>query len=162
MTVDGLGELNLSWLHCNECHRSFGHHNRLSSSGGDGLRVLRSDLMFSFTSCGHFFCRNCVQQHSNYHVLTFTMVFSNRGKIYLCPLPVWSQCFRHWQSCAEISGNVSEASDQSAGRFDFCHDGTWNHLSVIGRRLVSSHQRKQSNQEPEDQGGTAKRAPIQG
>ena len=56
-------ELSLSWLHCNECHRSFEHHNRLSVAE-DGVRVLQSDLVFSFTSCGHFFCANCVQQHS--------------------------------------------------------------------------------------------------
>ena len=53
----------LTWLHCNECHRSFEHHNRLSLAA-DCLRVMRSDLTFSFTACGHFFCETCIQQHT--------------------------------------------------------------------------------------------------
>ncbi len=63
MTVPGDGDTGLSWLHCNACHRSFEHHNRVSSSG-DEMRLLRSDLTFAFTSCGHFFCDNCIRQHS--------------------------------------------------------------------------------------------------
>lgn len=55
--------MGLSWLHCNACHRSFEHHNRVSCSGEE-MRLLRSDLTFAFTSCGHFFCDNCIRQHS--------------------------------------------------------------------------------------------------
>lgn len=57
-------ELALTWLHCNECHRSFEHHNRLAEDGVEGLRLMRSDLIFSFSSCGHFFCDTCIQQHT--------------------------------------------------------------------------------------------------
>lgn len=67
--------LSLSWLHCNECQRSFEHHTRLSVgpslSGGlpGDLQVMRCDLVFSFTSCGHFFCKTCRLQHSNLNFL---------------------------------------------------------------------------------------------
>lgn len=52
--------LTLSWLHCNDCHRSFENHNRLESQSDGRLQIVKSDLLFSFTSCGHFFCENCV------------------------------------------------------------------------------------------------------
>lgn len=67
---------SLSWLHCNQCFRSFEHHNRINfeaeddgpSNSGSG-KIIRSDLIFSFTSCGHFLCHNCIQQFSTSHNL---------------------------------------------------------------------------------------------
>lgn len=55
------GEDPLPWLHCNECSRSFDHHNRLDTMSKQ-LRIAKSDLLFHFTSCGHVYCENCVQQ----------------------------------------------------------------------------------------------------
>lgn len=75
--MDGQAEdLNLAWLHCNECHRSFEHHNKLHVSrqptaeantvgaGQAPLRIVKSDLKFAFTSCGHFYCEQCLKLHS--------------------------------------------------------------------------------------------------
>ena len=62
---------SLSWLHCNECHRGFEHHNRLhvtsTSTDSHSIRIIKSDLRFGFTSCGHFFCDNCFKLHSIYN-----------------------------------------------------------------------------------------------
>lgn len=52
--------MDLAWLHCNHCHRSFDHHNRLSDR-----RLIRSDLHFNFCSCGHVLCDHCVTLHTN-------------------------------------------------------------------------------------------------
>lgn len=53
--------LAVSWLHCNDCHRAFENHNKLESSPDGRLLVTKSDLSFAFTSCGHFFCENCIE-----------------------------------------------------------------------------------------------------
>lgn len=53
--------LHIGWLHCNDCHRAFENHNKLDTLDGR-LLVSKSDLGFSFTSCGHFFCDNCIDQ----------------------------------------------------------------------------------------------------
>lgn len=57
--------LAIAWLHCNDCHRAFENHNRLETCPDGRLQVTKSDLSFSFTSCGHFFCQNCIEQATN-------------------------------------------------------------------------------------------------
>ena len=54
-------EINIAWLHCNDCHRAFENHNRIELLSDGRLQVIKSDLGFSFTGCGHFFCDNCIQ-----------------------------------------------------------------------------------------------------
>lgn len=54
-------DFQISWLHCNICHRAFEGHNQVKLSG-DRLILSHSDLYFYFTGCGHFFCENCLQQ----------------------------------------------------------------------------------------------------
>lgn len=58
MTTD---DFQISWLHCNVCHRAFEGHNQVKLSG-DRLILAHSDLYFYFTGCGHFFCENCLQE----------------------------------------------------------------------------------------------------
>lgn len=53
-------DLQISWLHCNVCHRAFEGHNQVKLSGGRVVLV-HSDLFFYFTGCGHFFCENCLK-----------------------------------------------------------------------------------------------------
>lgn len=71
MTVE---DLQLSWLHCNVCHRAFEGHNQLKQSG-ERIVLVQSDLYFYFTGCGHFFCENCIsselvqQRQSNTNVI---------------------------------------------------------------------------------------------
>lgn len=62
--VDESEGSNLAWFHCNECHRSFQNHNRVQSVNSS-LRLLKSDLTFAFTSCGHVFCENCIRAHTD-------------------------------------------------------------------------------------------------
>lgn len=73
MTNDPETAKSLAWLHCNECHRGFEHHNRLHintptsgqpSESTHAFRIVKSDLRFGFTSCGHFFCEQCFKMHS--------------------------------------------------------------------------------------------------
>lgn len=68
------GELNLPWLHCNDCHRAFENHNRLESLSDGRLQVTKSDLGFSMTSCGHFYCDNCIDQSSKSSHIEFNRV----------------------------------------------------------------------------------------
>ncbi len=58
MTVEE--DLQISWLHCNICHRAFEGHNKIKHSG-ETIILVQSDLYFYFTSCGHFFCENCLR-----------------------------------------------------------------------------------------------------
>ena len=53
-------ELQISWLHCNICHRAFEGHNQVKVSS-DRIILVHSDLYFYFTGCGHFFCENCLK-----------------------------------------------------------------------------------------------------
>lgn len=53
-------DLQISWLHCNVCHRAFEGHNQVKLSG-DRVILVHSDLFFYFTGCGHFFCENCLK-----------------------------------------------------------------------------------------------------
>ena len=53
-------DLQVSWLHCNICHRAFEGHNQVKLSG-DHVVLVNSDLFFYFTGCGHFFCENCLK-----------------------------------------------------------------------------------------------------
>lgn len=53
---------DLVWLHCNECHRSFSGHNNIQSVNGS-LRIIKSDLTFALTSCGHVYCDSCIRAH---------------------------------------------------------------------------------------------------
>ena len=80
---------SLSWLHCNECHRGFEHHNRLhvtsTSNDSHSIRIIKSDLRFGFTNCGHFFCDNCFKLHSK---CKSQHLISNLGASgsFVCPL----------------------------------------------------------------------------
>lgn len=58
MTVSSNDELKLAWLHCNVCHRSFDSYNTVRQSG-TRIEIIRSEQLFFFTGCGHFFCLNC-------------------------------------------------------------------------------------------------------
>lgn len=80
---------SLSWLHCNQCFRSFEHHNRISfdlENPASG-KLIRSDLIFSFTSCGHFLCQNCIQQYSIATTTTATNTITTPNSDLLqCPV----------------------------------------------------------------------------
>lgn len=56
-------DLQVSWLHCNICHRAFESHNQLKLAN-DRIVLVHSDLHFYFTGCGHFFCENCLNDGS--------------------------------------------------------------------------------------------------
>lgn len=64
MTTD---DFQISWLHCNICHRAFEGHNQVKLSEGR-LILSHSDLHFYFTGCGHFFCENCLQENGQVRV----------------------------------------------------------------------------------------------
>jgi septal ring factor EnvC (AmiA/AmiB activator) len=62
MATDAEELLDLSWFHCNECRRSFDNHNRTQLVSGS-IRLLKSDLVFAMTSCGHAYCDACIRAH---------------------------------------------------------------------------------------------------
>ena len=66
-------ELKLIWFHCNECHRSFQNHNRIQRVNSS-LRLIKTDLVFAFSSCGHTFCINCINSN----------IANEEGK-FICP-----------------------------------------------------------------------------
>lgn len=64
MTISENDELKLAWLHCNICHRAFDSYNSVRQSG-TRIEILRSELLFFFTGCGHFFCTNCANNNNS-------------------------------------------------------------------------------------------------